>query len=913
MLKVPRVKMYFQALALWTGLVAVSCFSVAAAAPEIRCKVRDLVADCSHLRLSAIPPDLPVNITEINLSHNQLKHLPGSVLSRYTRLRVLRAGYNVIPKVDGTICQALPSLSVLALEHNQLFTLPSQCFSTCRILTELHLRSNRIKLIADDVFGGIQELQILDLSYNQLLSARIGVDQQLPKLESLLLSANKIVQLKPNDFANLRNTTLYQLDLSFNKLTQFEPKCFSTIGSLRSVVLNNVALQPDVTKQLCEELAGTDISSLFLRNTYLKLEANTLSALAKTKLAFLDLSDNKLAILPGKAFQWLPRLVYLNLENNVIGRITNETFNGLDNLQSLNLKKSLKARDVSNKVQSSIDDYSFQWLKNLVQLNLEYNTIAGINGHTFSGLTSLKYLSLYNCQVDFKTISNETLASLAESPLVTLNLTRMKIGKLEAGAFSSFSKLRKLDLGLNYIYQALTGEEFQGLNEIEEIYLSFNSRLILTPSSFIHVPSMRALMLAKSKIATLGFRPSPFRPLLNLTVLDLSNNNLANLDPDVFQGLRHLQVLKLQHNNLARLWKTSNPGGPVLYLRGLADLQILDMQSSGLDEIPLRAFQGLRRLGMLDLSLNNVNFLPAHVFDDIASLESLRLQKNLITSVSKEVFGQVFSNLSALYMGSNPFDCTCASISWFVTWINATNSSIPSLASQYICNTPLSYHNSSVASFDTSPCKDAVPFRGAFIISSSAILVLLFVVLLVQFQGWRLELYWDVSVNQLFGFREIDRPDVRFAFDAYVVHAKRDAEWVNDCLMPLERYEQLPFRFCLEERDSEAGVSEMQSIVANISRSRKIIFLMTGELLKDPWCRRFKVHHAMQQVIQQSRDAIILIFLQDIPDYKLNQMLCLRRGMFKSHCILNWPAQEDRIPAFYQKFKVALGSSNKVQ
>lgn len=200
--------------------LAVSCFSTIAC--ESQCKIKELTADCSHLKLSAVPPDLPVNLTEINLSHNQLKRLPSSVLSRYTRLRILRVGYNVIPKIDGSLCQALPFLDVLALEHNQLSTLPARCFSTCRNLTELYLHYNRIKLIAADVFGGLQGLQILDLSHNQLVSARIGVDLQLPKLQSLLLSANKIVQLKPNDFAILRNTTLYQLDLSFNKLTQVE-------------------------------------------------------------------------------------------------------------------------------------------------------------------------------------------------------------------------------------------------------------------------------------------------------------------------------------------------------------------------------------------------------------------------------------------------------------------------------------------------------------------------------------------------------------------------------------------------------------------------------------------------------------------------------------------------------------------
>lgn len=75
---------------------------------------------------------------------------------------------------------------------------------------------------------------------------------------------------------------------------------------------------------------------------------------------------------------------------------------------------------------------------------------------------------------------------------------------------------------------------------------------------------------------------------------------------------------------------------------------------------------------------------------------------------------------------------------------------------------------------------------------------------------------------------------------------------------------------------------------------------------------RFKVYHAIQQAIEQSRDSIILVFRQDIPDYKLNHALCLRRAMFKSRCVLEWPIQKERLNVFYQQLKTALQSSSKV-
>lgn len=189
------------------------------------------------------------------------------------------------------------------------------------------------------------------------------------------------------------------------------------------------------------------------------------------------------------------------------------------------------------------------------------------------------------------------------------------------------------------------------------------------------------------------------------------------------------------------------------------------------------------------------------------------------------------------------------------------------------------------------------------------LLVFILMVLLIHIEGWRISFYWNVSVHRILGFKEIDTQAEQFEYTAYIIHAHKDRDWVWEHFSPMEEQDQ-SLKFCLEERDFEAGVLGLEAIVNSIKRSRKIIFVITHHLLKDPLCRRFKVHHAVQQAIEQNLDSIILIFLQNIPDYKLNHALCLRRGMFKSHCILNWPVQKERINAFHHKLQVALGSRN---
>ncbi|TMS23024.1 Toll-like receptor 3 [Larimichthys crocea] len=150
------------------------------------------------------------------------------------------------------------------------------------------------------------------------------------------------------------------------------------------------------------------------------------------------------------------------------------------------------------------------------------------------------------------------------------------------------------------------------------------------------------------------------------------------------------------------------------------------MDSNGLDEIPAGGLRGLHDLRELSLGSNLLNNLKDSVFDDLNSLEVLFLEKNTITAVRPEVFKTPMSNLSLLIMGKNPFDCTCESILWFVTWLNNTNmTNVPGLREQYMCNTPLAYFNHSIMDFDGLSCKDMTPFQALYILSSTAVIMLI--------------------------------------------------------------------------------------------------------------------------------------------------------------------------------------------
>ncbi|XP_037621086.1 toll-like receptor 3 [Sebastes umbrosus] len=883
-----------------------------AAQKKTSCSVQDGRADCSHLSLSAVPPNLPRNITSLDMSHNRLRGIPPVSLTLYPDLLHLDVSHNSITKLDPGWCPTLPLLRTLNVEHNQVYVLKEEDLSHCTNLTRLIMANNKLKLQGEPFFA-LQSLKVLDVSTNKLKSAKLGSQPQLPSLVSLILASNDFTTLKKDDFSFLNNSSFLQvLNMSSVSLKTMEPGCFNPISGLHTLIMDKGNMGTLAISKLCSELSGTAIDCLFLREMKLiTLTNTTFRGLQKTNLTFLDLSHNSMGKIEGGSFRWLSRLQTLILTDNTMKHLTKDTFQGLKSLKRLQMTKAL----VKGKSTPIIDDFSFQPLSALESLILQRTSIHEIKEHTFTGLTSLKELDMsWSSYVSLRNITNKTLVSLAGSPLRMLNLTGAAIAQINPRCFSVLRNLTTLYLDFNFIMHTLTGKEFEGLDQMEELHMSNNhQKFNLSSASFVNVPNLRVLTLGKSlRGEAVKLDPSPFRPLPNLTLLDISNNNLANIPEDMLEGLVNLKVLKLQHNNLARLWKSANLGGPVLFLKDTQSLKTLQLDSNGLDEIPAKALRGLNDLRELSLAYNLLNSLKDSIFDDLNSLRVLHLQKNMITSVRPEVFKTPMRNLSLLIMEKNPFDCTCESILWFVTWLNDTNTtSVPDLRDQYLCNTPLAYFKRSVMDFDTLSCQDKAPFQALYILSSTAVIMLMVSAFLVRFQGWRIQFYWNILIKRTLGFSDASAEEGReFEYDAYVIHAEKDAGWVERRLVPLENDN---CRFCLEDRDFGPGMFQLESIVENMRKSRKILFVVTETLLKDPWCRRFKAYQALHQVIEASRDSVVLVFLQDVHDYKLSRSLYLRRGMLRPGCVLDWPVHNERVPAFHQKLLIALGMTNRLQ
>lgn len=131
-------------------------------------------------------------------------------------------------------------------------------------------------------------------------------------------------------------------------------------------------------------------------------------------------------------------------------------------------------------------------------------------------------------------------------------------------------------------------------------------------------------------------QPRTFHRLHLLSELRISGNQLRYISGLALQGLHNLKVLMLQNNQLERL--------PQDTPWDLPNLLSLRLDANLLSEVPAGAFRGVRALRHLWLDDNSLTEIPVSALDSLPSLQAMTLALNQITHIPD----YAFTNLSAL-------------------------------------------------------------------------------------------------------------------------------------------------------------------------------------------------------------------------------------------------------------------------
>lgn len=316
----------------------------------------------------------------LDLSHNRIKEIGRDALYGATRIQILLLSDNSIDQLPGGTFASLRKLRIVDLSANRLRTLPSDVFADTAV-EALNLARNQLVSMPSGCLSSISAtLANLDLSYNEIEHLDAVVLSTVPHLVSLNLAHNRLTLLPDNLFSHLNS--LLTLDLSFNSIRANFKELFHELQHVKKLNLAGIGLGKWPSMPLPRVLF-LNLSSNGLEFRNLDQVPNVVLRL--DSLRSLDLSHNRLAIVPSFLWSAAPLLKQVDLSSNAIRTIHRDSFTGLTRLQTL-IMRPLPLLE-------TIESDSFQHLLFLNKLVMQ--TWAGLHlAHLLSGLRGLKTLSV---------------------------------------------------------------------------------------------------------------------------------------------------------------------------------------------------------------------------------------------------------------------------------------------------------------------------------------------------------------------------------------------------------------------------------------------------------------------------------------------------------------------------------------
>ncbi len=148
------------------------------------------VVQCSNRSLNHVPSLVPMDVTSLHLSGNNLTRLTQNMFLGRTRLRKILLSSSNVVEIDNATFSALDHLEVIDLGYNQLKQLLGHEFREAVSLRELYLHHNQLVSIEPNTFKLLTQLSVLRLDGNLLIEFPIWTLSANKYLNSLTLSSN---------------------------------------------------------------------------------------------------------------------------------------------------------------------------------------------------------------------------------------------------------------------------------------------------------------------------------------------------------------------------------------------------------------------------------------------------------------------------------------------------------------------------------------------------------------------------------------------------------------------------------------------------------------------------------------------------------------------------------------------------
>ncbi|KAG8518831.1 Toll-like receptor 4 [Galemys pyrenaicus] len=518
--------------------------------------VPNVTYQCMELNLYKIPDNMPISTKELDMSFNPLKHLGRHSFSNYLELQVLDLSRCEINIIEDDAFHGLNQLSSLILTGNPIQSLALGAFSGLSNLQRLVALEISLASLEDFPIGDLKTLEELNVAHNFIDSFKLpDYFSNLTNLEHLDLSKNNIQNIYHGDLQILyqRPLTKLSLDLSLNPLKFIQPGAFKEI-KLHQLTLRSTFNSTDTMKTCIQGLVGLKTDQLVLGEFKNERQIESFNRSLLDGLCDMTIGEFEITFFREFSEKTTDFL-------NCLANVSAVSLSSLDLSELPKFSSDLRWQYLEL-VRCSFENFPELMLKSLKRLVFSYNR--GLSTFTELELPNLEFLDLKRNALTFKHCCSHTYFGTTRLKYLDLSFNAVII---MTSNFLGLEQLEHLDFQHSTLRQASDFSVFLSLKNLLYLDLSYTNIHVVFHGIFHGLASLQVLKMAGNSFQDDSL-PNIFMGLTELMFLDLSNCKLEQVSQGAFDSVPRLQVLNMSHNNL--LFLDALPYKPLL------NLQVLD-------------------------------------------------------------------------------------------------------------------------------------------------------------------------------------------------------------------------------------------------------------------------------------------------------------------------------------------------
>ncbi|XP_055309051.1 relaxin receptor 1-like, partial [Sitodiplosis mosellana] len=471
------------------------------------------------------------------------------------------------------------SLKKLDASNNKLTSISGSIFFHATRLEEIDFNNNKIGSLNRNDFSGASKLSTIKLVNNKISNIDKGTFSDLSQLAFLDLSDNSIEKIDENMFKNNKN--LQTLYLNGNPIQRIDNNIFIPLSNSASVIVS------------CDHVKEFDsshfTSSITFNYDHIKVSIGDCRIDYKN-LKYLNISGNQLQNTLEVIKHFGSSMETLDASSNFIGKLTAETFKDLVNLNYLNLQ---------NTNTTTIDADTFNPLlfpesdRKLQVLLLSDNPIKRLDSNVFLPMmNSVKVEVKVSCEY-VEEIDTSYIKNLLN---IDVNAADKIVFTIKNAAFELICTAER--------FKQLTHFNISG-NQLEN-----GQKIIEWIENSTEV----------------GTETSNCR----LSIIDFSNNNIADLNEGIFNRTPDLIEINFSRNLINEL--------PQNIFEGASKLSTINFSKNNITILQEDLFFHTPDLIEIDFSYNKFTALRQNDFDGAANLTKINLSHNNISIIETGIF-----------------------------------------------------------------------------------------------------------------------------------------------------------------------------------------------------------------------------------------------------------------------------------